>query len=492
MDRFKLLAILFFGSSLAAAATDVPGGPVSGTWNAAGSPYNILGPITVLSGESLTMEPGTTVQFMGPYDLTVQGILDVIGTAVDSVLITGETMWGEIRLENETAASSFTYASINGAETGIHSINAPVTASHCRLSSMVTAIDIYGIGAADPATVLIDQCVIKNCQRHGIFVVENSNTTIQGCEITTCALDQSPRGAIQLSNQSVGIGNDPHIVGNWIHHNTWQGLTAFDVTGGGRIRPTVRENTIEYNLTGVYLLYASGELRNNHINHNFVEGNPNSGAGVMISGDTAHPLLTGNELTGNFTALYVVEGATANMGDLGNASPDDDGENLIYGNVDMFGNTWSVYSNSTADIMAENNTWDSTDYGEIAATIYDGNDNPVFGIVDFDPIRTPASVQGSRPDNQLRIESYPNPCHLETQIELRLDGSINDPRAQLAVYDAGGRRVRCLHTGALGSGVHRIAWDSRDQNGSRLPAGKYVLRLTSDGRAATKQIIVLN
>lgn len=491
MGGFFLALILTLGLCGVTGATDVPAGAVNGTWNAAGSPYNILGAITVLPGESLSMEPGTVVQFQGPYDLTVQGVLNVAGTASDSVLITGETMWDEIRLESETDACSFAYASINGAEIGIHSVDAPVTIAHCRLSSMVTALYISGVGESDPPTVLIDQCLIEDCQQHGIFLVENSNTTISNCEITRCALDNSPRGAIQLSNQSAGVGNDPTIVGNWIHHNTWQGLTAFDITGGGRIRPTVCENVIEYNLTGVYLLYASGELRNNHINYNFVEGNPNSGAGVMVSGAAAHPVLTGNEITGNFTALYVVEGATVNLGDLGNANPDDDGENLIYGNVDMYGNTWSVYSNSTADIMAENNTWDSTDYGEIAVTIYDGNDNPAYGIVDFDPIRNPAGAPSPRVSGRPIMASLPNPCRVASQIVLRLSNGIDDPEARLAVYDAAGRLVRALSHGPLGTGLQRIAWDGCDQYGRRLPAGHYLLRLDSRTQTAALGITVM-
>ena len=41
---------------------------------------------------------------------------------------------------------------------------------------------------------------------------------------------------------------------------------------------------------------------------------------------------------------------------------------------------------SSENIMAENNTWDSIEPDDIAETIFDGNDNPAYGIVDFEPI----------------------------------------------------------------------------------------------------------
>ena len=40
------------------ASTTIPGGAVSGTWTLSGSPYLIDGDITVLAGQTLTIEPG--------------------------------------------------------------------------------------------------------------------------------------------------------------------------------------------------------------------------------------------------------------------------------------------------------------------------------------------------------------------------------------------------------------------------------------------------
>jgi hypothetical protein len=275
----------------------------------------------------------------------------------------------------------------------------------------------------------------------------------------------------------------------------WQGITAFDVTGGGRIHAFILENVIEYNLTGVYLLYATGELRGNQINHNFEDGNPDSGAGLMLYGATATAILSDNTLTGNFTGLYVVEGATANLGDLGNADPGDDGRNRIHDNIDLNDNTWSVYSNSTADIVAENNIWDSEDYAEIALTIFDGNDNPAFGIVDFDPILDVAALDEEPDMNELGVsailEIAPNPMTRRVCIQIRHDHPIVGETVDIGVYDAAGRLVRRLYHGTLAVGSHVFTWDGTHGRGGPVPSGTYFCRVRGESGSESRPVLLL-
>jgi parallel beta-helix repeat protein len=498
MPRFALAALTSITSLIVASnagATDVPGGPVSGTWNAAGSPYNVLGDITVPAGESLTIEPGVEVVFQGDYELTALGIIDAVGAVADSIHFRGVVDWTGIRLESQSTASRFEYCRIQGSDTGIESVRAPVEIVNCHLHDHTTAIDIFDVGSASPAAVEIRDTRIESCQNHGIFIVENSNTLVEGCDISGCALSGSPRGAIQLSNQTAGGNNDPTIRQNWIHHNVWQGLTAFDITGAGNIDPLIEDNVIEYNLTGIYLLHANGRVRNNQINHNFETGNPNSGAGAMVSGAAAQPVFTGNTLTGNFTAFYVVDGAAPNLGDVGNANPDDDGGNHMHDNVDPGGNTWSVYSNSVADIKAENNTWDSENFGEIATTIFDGNDNPAYGIVDFDPIYSATAIpepgaQQRIPVSQLR-PSVPNPFRSLTTIRFDLADEDAGHQAMLRIYDVRGRLIRELVQDMTSPGSHQVLWDGRDSRGAAAPAGHYFVRLAIGSRTSSERVTLV-
>ncbi len=90
---------LLFSALLAAAlvstfparanTTWVAAGAVTGTWNAAGSPYMIYdGWIEVPENEQLTIQSGVRVYFDGPFLLVVNGLLTVNGTPEDSVLFT--------------------------------------------------------------------------------------------------------------------------------------------------------------------------------------------------------------------------------------------------------------------------------------------------------------------------------------------------------------------------------------------------------------------
>lgn len=59
----------------------------------------------------------------------------------------------------------------------------------------------------------------------------------------------------------------------------------------------------------------------------------------------------------------------------------------------------------------------------------------------------------------------------------------------LAIFDAGGRRVRTLASGAFGAGPQRLAWDGRDADGRASADGIYFARLVIDTRVlATRRI----
>jgi hypothetical protein len=215
----------------------------------------------------------------------------------------------------------------------------------------------------------------------------------------------------------------------------------------------------------------------------------------MVSGSSAQPVLVGNTLTGNFTALYVIDGASPNLGDLNNASTEDDGGNFMYDNVDPGGHTWSIYSNSTADIMAENNFWDSNDPPEIAETIYDGIDDPAYGIVDFDPFNITSAVGEAAPASAQPavglLGNYPNPISPSTTIQFNLGETSGGERALLGIYTVRGRLVRKLVDDRLGPGLHTVEWNGIDEEGRRVSSGSYLCRLAVGTRVYRRQVVLL-
>ncbi len=378
----------------ALAATDVSGNQ-SGLWDLANSPYNIVGDVTIPAGTSLNIDPGVQVLAMGDYRITALGRIYALGTEADSIrFLSGvagpSPTWKGIRLESIDQTTHLGFCYIEKAEYGVNSINSPALIHHCRFNLNQKGMQLYGIGIADPAEVIVSTNIIENSIQNGILIAQNSNAVILANELRFNGTGTQYMAAIQLSNQSTGGSNNPEISSNWIHHNFKQGITAWDIVGAGAINPQIHDNIIEYNLTGIYLLNSSGYVFDNFIRHNFIAGDTNSGAGVMVAGATSQPYFERNEIHGNYTGFYIGTNAQPCLGDLAVNHAWAQGENEIYDNIDGQDILHSVYTYSYTNpnivIKAENNFWGTDNPLEIAVGINDHNDDPALPTVDFDPI----------------------------------------------------------------------------------------------------------
>jgi flagellar hook assembly protein FlgD len=62
-------------------------------------------------------------------------------------------------------------------------------------------------------------------------------------------------------------------------------------------------------------------------------------------------------------------------------------------------------------------------------------------------------------------------------------------RVEVAVFDAGGRRVSTLLAGRLEAGHHPVVWDGEDATGARAPAGVYFVRAIAPDGAARRRLV---
>lgn len=105
-----------------------------------------------------------------------------------------------------------------------------------------------------------------------------------------------------------------------------------------------------------------------------------------------------------------------------------------------------------------------------------------FGLAPSSVDGTPVLDAGSL----FRLRSEPNPIVDRTTIRFHI------PRtgpASLGVFDVSARRVATLFEGSLVPGEHSITWDGTDDGHRPVPAGVYVLRLESQGAAASSRIL---
>lgn len=252
----------------------------------------------------------------------------------------------------------------------------------------------------NPAPMDVHHNIVERSIQNGILIPQNSNAHVHHNELRFNGTGTQYMAAIQLSNQSTGGANNPEIHDNWIHHNYKQGITAWDVVGANAINPYIHHNVIVYNLTGIYLLNASGYVEENIIAYNFIPGDANSGAGVMVAGATSVPYFERNQIYGNFTGFYLGTNAQPCLGDLSIYHAWAQGENQIFDNIDESNTLHSVYcysyTNSAIVIKAENNFWGTDNTFAIDLGINDHLDNPALPTVDYDPF-----ITGVDPDTHI-------------------------------------------------------------------------------------------
>jgi hypothetical protein len=223
---------------------------VSGTltgdlrWMAADSPVQVTGDLLIPTGSRLTVEPGVTVQFEGPYQFVVNGTLQAVGTAVDWVVFTAAnpTMdslrWRGLRFINADRESRLVFCRVEygwargewplDSGGGIYLEGSAPTISRCDIRNNRADGDGGGIyGWFTTATMSNNVVVLNRAYRFGggIFI-DYSSPNIVNC---TVAYDSASAwgGGIFL-----GAGSQPVIKNCILNFNTQR-----DSLDGERILP---------------------------------------------------------------------------------------------------------------------------------------------------------------------------------------------------------------------------------------------------------------
>ena len=88
----------------------------------------------------------------------------------------------------------------------------------------------------------------------------------------------------------------------------------------------------------------------------------------------------------------------------------------------------------------------------------------------------------------LGLIAMPNPFNGGTSVAFSLAHAED---AAVGVYDLSGRLVRSLQRGVLTPGAHRFEWNGRDEQGRRVAAGIYFVRLESGNRQWQAKLVKL-
>lgn len=131
---------------------------------------------------------------------------------------------------------------------------------------------------------------------------------------------------------------------------------------------------------------------------------------------------------------------------------------------------------------------------QVYLTIQDGSMAP-GGYINVDDIREVQDVtavpQPGRPDPGARprlLPNQPNPFNPRTTLRVVMPTA---GVAELALFDARGRRVATLLRGWLAEGTHALQWDGRDTTGDPAASGVYRAVLCLDDMAVDSRSITL-
>ena len=290
----------------------VPPGEVSGTWTKADSPIRVQGEIIVPDGETLTIEAGTTIEFLTHDPLLVQGQLLALGSETEAIRflvddtsgfhndVGSDGVWGGIRFEG----------------TAVTNDSSKLNACNLQFAKTFSgnggglALEGTGGGALSIinfSKVLVEDCLFQNNSAIGNFLGIHSFG-----------------GAINIQDHS-----DPVIKSNLIQNNRAIHLQSPGYSQGGGIMiyescdPLILGNTIRNNLTydtgGGIAIFTDcfPEITNNLIVGNIAadDSDPEMGAGGGVSlGWDSRPIFINNTIVNNI-ANWTGGGVYANEGE---------------------------------------------------------------------------------------------------------------------------------------------------------------------------------
>lgn len=201
MKALKILCALLLGFAVMprAGATDVSGTIGTSTWTKAQSPYRVTRTITILSGSTLSIEPGVEVLFDADVQFVVQGVLNAVGTETDSIrFLKGAAVeWGGLRISGG-GSSTIAYARVSdghadrsppnnrGGGISVQDSKSRLALAHVVISGN-TAARGGGLSNQYSATATLTSCTIRGNTADdyggGLYNVD-ATATLTSCRIT--------------------------------------------------------------------------------------------------------------------------------------------------------------------------------------------------------------------------------------------------------------------------------------------------------------------
>ena len=458
--------------------------------------YEVHQTVVVAANDRLIIAPGARLTFVdsgGTIGLTVHGALAAVGTEPARIVFDSATAapgaWRGFVYSDTQAGSEFhlAWGEIAHANIAVDIVSADVLLEHCDLHD--TLDKVLDFTSADG---VVRDCRLHDNRRRTIVMTLSSSPLIEDCWLENNNIDNSsPYPYINIGLQGT---NSPTIRGCTIlgsGHHMSGGISVW-ASGNG----VIEGNHIEGCGYGIlcYQTGASPLIRENTILANNIHPDTlNWGFGVACNGNNA-PVLAGNAIRGHWYGVAAINGGRPNLGNLDNASLDDDGGNEITENG-LDGRIYAFYNNTPLAQTAQGNWWGGATEQEVEDAIWHQPNDPALGLVDYAGWMTASGVaeeEGGTPAiepaalSSLRVR--PNPAGARSSIAFRLErpGAV-----RATIVDLTGRVVRELADGARSAGAQALEWDGMDEAGRPAPSGAYLCRIVAGEQSIATRFVLL-
>ncbi|MFZ2323532.1 MAG: C25 family cysteine peptidase, partial [Ignavibacteriaceae bacterium] len=177
---------------------------------------NVLSNITVQSGRTLTIEPGTILNFASNASLVVNGVMNSVGTSSEPITFTSQSgttnsSWGTITFSGSGASgSTIKYANIKYG-TRIQVTNTSnITFQYCNIDTCYDAVDFYNSTGS-----VLNNSITSNSVGHGIIIEQGSSAT---CNYNTLTKTHTDRRGVGILFRGGATGSAAQ---NDIYHWDW-------------------------------------------------------------------------------------------------------------------------------------------------------------------------------------------------------------------------------------------------------------------------------
>jgi parallel beta-helix repeat protein len=369
------------------------GGAVSGTF----PDYTATTLITISENDKLTILPGSILIMADSLSgFEINGALIAKGTSADSIIVTSSNQDSTGSYEgfrfNDSSIDSLCeieYAKIEYARNSFRCVNSNPSLKNsyiykCRVGARLSFSN---------ANILYNR--IEKSYEWGITLTQDSSPLIEGNELVNNNTENAgAKNQITIGTQG---NNSPTVIYNKIHGSSnflTGGISVAALFPGSSSSSEIAYNEIYNNSFGIALVGGtiSCYIHNNKIYNNNINPDVNvSGSGINVNGNAFNsPIITRNEIYGNWWGITIQNGTTVqagpepNIGNIENGSSDDDGWNIIYNNI-QGADTFDLYNNCTNEIYAQNNDWRVYDSLSIEQHIFHQADDIVHGLIKFIP-----------------------------------------------------------------------------------------------------------